>query len=243
MLLNDAMRLGVTEETYTEAGIKKAFRQKAMQVHPDVGGTTEQFMAAEKAQNNLLAAIAEGITAEDIFDDIDEWEYSFAGPRPTTPPPQPKDDDEDYEITSLDLCLLISHISMLYYGDTLELTSRKGRLFRYSPKDFKSGKPVPFLKDYIAWSCETQSGLIEVLQPFEFSYNPRIVLTVTVDNLDIGMHQFIMMFGGRAYPYTFEKVTDEKSYISTEMEFPISFRYVGGVKTDIMLTIDLDLFF
>lgn len=240
MLLNDAMRLGVTEETYNESGIKKAFRQKAMQVHPDVGGTTEQFMAAEKAQNNLLTALAQGVTAEEIFDDIDEWEYSFAGNIPKTPPPQNEDDDE---ITSLDLCLLISHISMLYYGDTLELKSRKGHLFRYTPKDFKSGKPVPFLKDYIAWSCESQSGLIEVLQPFEFSYNPRIVLTVTVEDLNLGVHQFVMLFGGRAYPYTFEKTEEAKSYISTEMEFPISFRYVGGVKTDIMLTIDLDLFF
>ncbi len=137
-------------------------------------------------------------------------------------------------ITSLDLCLLISHISMLYYGDTLELTARDGRLFRYSPEDFKSGTVVPFLKDYIAWSCDTQNGLIEILQPFEFSYKPRIIVTVTLDGLSIGSHQFIMMFGSRAFPYTFEKTGTEQNYTSVDMEFPISRRYIEGIRTEII---------
>lgn len=233
MLLDDAKLLGVTFESFNEAGIKKAFRLKVMSVHPDVGGSSDEFMAAQNAQNNLLGALRDNISAAQVFNGIP---CSYKGAKP---PPKNNLDG----ITSLDLCLLISHISMLYYGDTLELTARNGRTFRYTMNDFKAGEVVPLLKDYIAWSCGSRNGLIEVLQPFEFSYTPKINVSLTLGNLDFGTHQFVMMFGGRAFPYTFEKAESSQSYVSVDMDFPVSHRYVGSTKKDIMLTIELDLFY
>ncbi|MCL2055237.1 MAG: J domain-containing protein [Oscillospiraceae bacterium] len=235
MLLDDANLLSVTYENYNEADIKKAFRLAAMKAHPDMaGGTTEWFMAVQLARNNLLDALKDNITAEQIWSGI----YDF------TPKSSSYIKDNLDGITSLDLCLLISHISMLYYGDTLELMARNGRTFRYSPRNFRSGTVVPFLKDFAAWNCGLQNGLIDIFQPFEYSPNPKIVLSIPVSGLEIGLHKFVLMFGGRAFPYEFYKSEITQSYINIDFEFSLSHTYdTGGKRKDIHLTISVDLFF
>ena len=236
MLRNDAGLLSVTPENYNEADIKKAFRLAAMKAHPDMaGGTTEWFMAVQAARNNLLEALKNNITADQIWS---------GGYKAAEPAPFNREDNDLHGITSLDLCLLISHISRLYYGDTLELANRKGHLFRYSPKNFSAGTVVPFLKDFAAWNCGHQNGLIDIFQPFEYSLNPKIVLSIPVNGLEIGFHRFVLMFGGRAFPYEFYKIEEIQSYINVDFEFALSHTYDKYRKRqDIYLTISVDLFF
>jgi hypothetical protein len=234
MLLDDANLLGLSFEDYNEAGIKKAFRNAALKAHPDMGGSTEWFMDVQRARGNLLEALGEKVDARQVW----SGNYSF------TPKSSSFVKEDLNGITSLDLCLLISHISMLYYGDTLELISRNGQTFRYSLKDFRSGAVVPFLKDYAAWSCGALNGLIDIFQPFEYSMNPKISLTANLNGLSAGKHRFTLMFGGRAFPYDFEKTGAAQSHANAEFEFPLC-HTVGrdGKKKDLMLSVGVDIFF
>jgi hypothetical protein len=133
---------------------------------------------------------------------------------------------------------------MLYYGDTLELISRGGQTFRYSPKDFRAGIVVPFLKDYAAWSCGAQSGLIDIFSPFEYSKTPKIILGATLTGLETGFHRFTLMFGGRAFPYDFEKTGPAQSHRYAEFSLPLSHTYSpDGKKKELTLMVGVDLFY
>jgi hypothetical protein len=57
MPLQDAIKLLGVPVDFTREDIIKAFRRKAMQCHPDHGGTAEQFRELVKARDRLLAAL------------------------------------------------------------------------------------------------------------------------------------------------------------------------------------------
>ena len=57
MLLADAIKLLGVPADFSREGIISAFRPKALQCHPDHGGTEAQFIELVKARDRLLASI------------------------------------------------------------------------------------------------------------------------------------------------------------------------------------------
>lgn len=51
--MNDYEILGITLDA-TKEDIKKAYRKKAMELHPDKGGDEEKFKELQKAYENLM---------------------------------------------------------------------------------------------------------------------------------------------------------------------------------------------
>jgi hypothetical protein len=57
MPLAEATALLKLSGDYTEEDVLAAFRREAKRVHPDVGGTAEQFRRLVEARDRLLAAL------------------------------------------------------------------------------------------------------------------------------------------------------------------------------------------
>ncbi len=80
----DAKRiLEITSDNPTKDEIKKAFNKKAMQVHPDVGGTHQDFINLKKAGNILLgkkvSSASSQASSTDTTSDVDE-EFKWPSP-------------------------------------------------------------------------------------------------------------------------------------------------------------------